>query len=191
MKLYIFIPLLILSCCVFYINGFIALIGFFVSLFLFKRNFSSGACFLYLPIVILSAALTIIPFTYKVKDFDINGSVNIQMAALYLMQQTNINDCSQLVASDYGHFITIKEDVINYCGNQHMNDISYFTHSIINVMYSVLYNEFSLASASIPVPKRKNRCLSSIDEFLKVCPEQKIHFSQKNLQMLRDFERKQ
>lgn len=125
------------------------------------------------------------------KDFDINGSVNIQMAALYLMQQTNINDCGQLVASDYGHFITIKEDVINYCGNQHMNDISYFTYGIINVMYSVLYSEFSLASASIPVPKRKNQCLSSIDEFLKLCPEQKIHFSQKTLQMLRDFERKQ
>ncbi|EBJ0967305.1 hypothetical protein DON81_23295 [Salmonella enterica] len=72
-----------------------------------------------------------------------------------------------------------------------MNDISYFTYGIINVMYSVLYSEFSLASASIPVPKRKNQCLSSIDEFLKLCPEQKIHFSQKNLQMLRDFERKQ
>lgn len=191
MKLYIFIPLLILCCCVFYINGYISLVGFVLSIFLFKKNFCSNGGVLYLPIVILSGALTVIPFISKVKSFDINASADVQVEAIFLMPQTDINDCGQLVGGDYGRFEKIKGEVTSYCGTQSIKDISYLTSNVINAMYSVLYNEFSLASAFIPVPKRKNECLNSIDQFLIMCPEQKIHFSQKNLQMLRDFESKQ
>lgn len=132
-----------------------------------------------------------IPFISKVKSFDINASADVHVEAIFLMPQTDINDCGQLVGGDYGRFEKIKGEVTSYCGTQSIKDISYLTSNIINAMYSVLYNEFSLASAFIPVPKRKNECLNSIDQFLMMCPEQKIHFSQKNLQMLRDFESKQ
>ncbi|EEK7629566.1 hypothetical protein UL18_13395 [Salmonella enterica subsp. enterica serovar Newport] len=102
-----------------------------------------------------------------------------------------MNDCGQLQAKDYGRFVKIREDLMNSCGSQPLNDVSYLSTSFIGAMYSVLYNEFSLASVLIEMPARENKCLGLIDEFLKMCPEQKIHFSQKNLQMLRDFERKQ
>lgn len=160
-------------------------------MFLFKSNFCSNGGVLYLPIVLLSGALTVIPFISKMKNFDINASADVQVEAILLMPKADINDCSQLVGGDYGRFKMIKDEVTNYCGAQSIKDISYLTSNVINVMYSVLYNEFSLASAFIPVPKRKNECLNSIDQFLMMCPEQKIYFSQKNLQMLRDFERKQ
>lgn len=191
MKLRIFIPLLILSFCVFYINGYIALIGFFISGFLFKRNINSDLFFLYLPVFLLSAVLTLLPLIYRLTDFNINDSVNIQLAALYQVSQTNINDCSQLVDNDYGRFIKMKESVISYCGIQYVNDVSYFTSGVINAMYSVLYNEFSLASAFIATSERKNQCQESVDQFLTMCPERRVYFDQRSLHALHDFERKQ
>lgn len=158
---------------------------------LFKININSDAVILYLSIVILSAVLTFLPLIYKLKDFNINASANVQVTALYQVQQMNINDCSQLQANDYGRFKKMKENLMNNCGGQDLNDISYITTGIISTMYSAFYTEFSLASAFISAPKRKNLCLSAIDAFLTMCPERKIYFSQENLQMLRDFERKQ
>lgn len=76
-------------------------------------------------------------------------------------------------------------------GGQDLNDIHHITTGMMSTMYSALYNEFSLASVFIDAPARKNKCLGLIDEFLTMCPERKIYFSQENLQMLRDFERKQ
>ncbi|EHF1242339.1 hypothetical protein J0X57_004134 [Salmonella enterica] len=191
MRLYIYIPLLILSVYVFFINGFLALIGGGVSLIIFVRDVNLRTSVLFIPVMVLSAALTLLPLFYKIKYFNINGSVEVYVTALEQSVQANMNDCGQLQAKDYGRFVKIREDLMNSCGSQPLNDVSYLSTSFIGAMYSVLYNEFSLASVLIEIPARENKCLGLIDEFLKICPEQKIHFSQKNLQMLRDFERKQ
>ena len=73
-----------------------------MSIFLFKKNFCSNGGVLYLPIVILSGALTVMPFISKMKGFDINASTEVQAEAIFLMPQIGINDCSQLVEDDYG-----------------------------------------------------------------------------------------
>ncbi|EDT0782398.1 hypothetical protein GUP44_003876 [Salmonella enterica] len=158
---------------------------------LLKMAYSKEYGFIYFGVMVVSFVFTVVTLIYKVSEYDINSSANVQVTALYQVSQTNINDCSQLASNEYGHFLKMKENVINYCGTQQINDFSYFTSNAINAMYSVLYNEFSLASIFIATPERKDHCLVAVDLFLAMCPDKKIYFSQKNLQMLRDFERKQ
>ncbi|EEK7629565.1 hypothetical protein UL18_13390 [Salmonella enterica subsp. enterica serovar Newport] len=82
MRLYIYIPLLILSVYVFFINGFLALIGGGVSLIIFVRDVNLRTSVLFIPVMVLSAALTLLPLFYKIKDFNINGSVEVYVTAL-------------------------------------------------------------------------------------------------------------
>ncbi|EGB4208917.1 hypothetical protein H7M29_004772 [Salmonella enterica] len=191
MRLYIFVPLLLLSVYVFFVNGGAAVFSMVMSISLIKMAYNHNYGFTNSVVLVVSFVFTGVTAFYKFSDYDVNGSTDIYTTAIKQGDQTNINDCSQLQGNDYGRFEKVKESMKNNCALQDLNDIHHIATGMISTMYSALYNEFSLASVFIEEPKRKNRCLSSIDAFLKVCPEQKIHFNQKNLQMLRDFELKQ
>lgn len=191
MRLYIFVPLLILSVYVFFVNGAMAVFTMVVSFFLIKMACNNNYGVMNFVVLVVSIVFTVVTAFYKLSGYDVNGSTDIYTTAFELGAQTSINDCSQLKGNDNGRFEKMKDSLRNNCGLQVLNDISHLSVGAVSAVYSTVYNEFSLASVFIEAPKRKNRCLSSIDEFLKKCPEQKIHFSQKNLQMLRDFERKQ
>ncbi|HCD0608044.1 TPA: hypothetical protein M8T80_003736 [Salmonella enterica subsp. enterica serovar Infantis] len=162
-----------------------------VSFFLIKMACNNNYGVMNFVVLVVSIVFTVVTAFYKLSGYDVNGSTDIYTTAFELGAQTSINDCSQLKGNDNGRFEKMKDSLRNNCGLQVLNDISHLSVGAVSAVYSTVYNEFSLASVFIEAPKRKNRCLSSIDEFLKKCPEQKIHFSQKNLQMLRDFERKQ
>lgn len=162
-----------------------------MSLCLIKMTHNKDNDLIYFIVMFIAFVFTVATVIYKVSDYDVNGSVDVYMTAIEQETQTRINDCNQLQAKDYERFEEVKEGVRNNCGVQNLNDISHLTIGIIGGAYSILYNEFSLASVFIEAPKRKNKCLSSIDQFLMMCPERKSYFSQKNLQMLRDFESKQ
>lgn len=175
----------------FFLNGLVAVFSLVMSSVLIKIAHSKGYGFIYFVVLVVSFIFTVATAFYKFSGYDINGSVDIYTAAIEQEAQTSINDCGQLQGNDYGRFEKMKESLRNNCGVQDLNDISHLSVGVVSAVYSTIYNEFSLASVFIEAPKRKNQCLSSIDQFLKMCPERKIFFSQKNLQMLRDFERKQ
>lgn len=162
-----------------------------MSISLIKMSYNHNYGFINSVVLIVSFIFTGATAFYKFSGYDVNGSTDIYTTAIEQGAQMSINDCSQLQGNDYGRFEKVKESMRNNCALQDLNDIHHITTGMISTIYSALYNEFSLASVFIEVPARKNKCLGLIDEFLKMCPEQKIHFSQKNLQMLRDFERKQ
>ncbi|ELE9460862.1 hypothetical protein RBV54_004579 [Salmonella enterica] len=168
-----------------------AVFSLVMSSVLIKITHSKGYGFIYFVVLVVSFVFTVVTAFYKFSDYDINGSVDIYTAAIEQGTQTSINDCRQLQGNDYGRFEKMKESLRNNCGVQDLNDISHLSVGVVSAVYSTIYNEFSLASVFIEAPKRNNQCLSSIDQFLMMCPERKIFFSQKNLQMLRDFERKQ
>ncbi|HFZ7861189.1 TPA: hypothetical protein ACIO54_004845 [Salmonella enterica subsp. enterica serovar Potsdam] len=191
MRLYIFVPLLILSVYVFFVNGAIAVFSMVISFSLIKMTYNHNYGLINFVVLVVSFVFTGVTAFYKFSGYDVNGSVDIYTTAIEHGVQMSVNDCSQLQGNDYGRLEKVKESMRYNCGRQNLNDIHHIATGMISTIYSSLYNEFSLASVFIEAPKRKNRCLGSIDEFLKMCPEQKIHFSQKNLQMLRDFERKQ
>ncbi|EKC3540638.1 hypothetical protein OD632_004797 [Salmonella enterica] len=190
MKLRIFIPLLILSSCVFYINGYISLVCFLVSCILFNKciNFIGG---IYSLILVLSGVLAFSPLLFKFNGFTDRGSESVYTTAIYQILQTNINDCDRLTGDEYGKFIIMKRNIVSYCGIQPEIDTSYFYSGLFMAAYSVLYNEFSLVSAFIPVPRRNNQCLGAVDQFLTMCPERRVYLDQRSLHALHDFERKQ
>lgn len=191
MRLYIFVPLLILSAYVFFVNGAMAVLSMVISFSLIKMTYNHNYGLINFVVLVVSFIFTGATAFYKFSGYDVNGSVDIYTTAIDQGAQTSIDDCSQLQGNDYGRFEKVKESMRNNCALQDLNDIHHITTGMMSTMYSALYNEFSLASVFIETPIRKNRCLSSIDEFLKMCPEQKIHFSQEKLQMLHDFESKQ
>lgn len=191
MRLYIFVPLLILSVYVFFVNGVMAVFSMVLSFSLIKVTYNHNYGFINFVVLVVSFVFTGVTAFYKFSGYDVNGSVDIYSTAIEQGGLTSINDCDQLQGNDYARFEKIKENMRGNCALQDLNDIHHITTGMISTMYSSLYNEFSLAAVFIEAPKRKNECLNSIDQFLMMCPEQKIYFSQKNLQMLRDFERKQ
>lgn len=168
-----------------------AVLSMVISFSLIKMTYNYNYGLINFVVLVIPFVFTGATAFYKFSGYDVNGSVDIYTTAVGQGGQTSINDCDQLHGNDYGRFEKVKESMRDNCGLQDLNDIHHITTGMISTMYSALYNEFSLASVFIEAPKRKNQCLSSIDEFLKMCPEQKIHFSQEDLQMLRDFERKQ
>ncbi|EAA8755151.1 hypothetical protein DK104_22895 [Salmonella enterica subsp. enterica serovar Lexington] len=190
MRLYIFVPLLIFSVYVFFVNGVMAVLSMVMSIALIKLAIRHDYGFINAVVMVVSFVFTIATGIYKCSGYDVYGSTDIYTTAV-VQGGASIKDCGQLQGNDNARFEKVKDSLRIKCGVQHLNDASHLSTGFVSAMYSAFYNEFSLASVIIEAPKRKNRCLSSIDEFLKLCPEQKIHFSQKNLQMLRDFERKQ
>ncbi len=193
MKLVIYVLLLIVSCYIFFYNGVLAFIGAIASIFYFCLTLRAHSRFSYLtfPVLVLSVLLTIIPFGYKLKGFSFISSVDIYSTAVDDSAQTMFRNCAPLRSTDYDRFDKMQNDTINYCGVQRLSDISYISTGFMGAINSTLYTEFSLASALIVTPERNNKCLMLIDQFLKMCPERKQHYSSENLQMLRDFERKQ
>ncbi|EDY1997983.1 hypothetical protein GTD56_004518 [Salmonella enterica subsp. diarizonae] len=168
-----------------------AVFSMVMSFALIKMAYNHNYGFINSVVLVFSFFFTVVTAFYKFSGYDVNGSVDVYTTAIKQGAQTNINDCDQLQGNDYGRFEKVKESLRNNCGGQDLNDIHHITTGMISTMYSALYNEFSLASVFIDAPTRKNKCLGLIDEFLTMCPERKIYFSQENLQMLRDFERKQ
>ncbi|EEK7813329.1 hypothetical protein G3151_004455 [Salmonella enterica subsp. enterica serovar Montevideo] len=193
MKLVIYVSLLTISCYIFFYNGVLAFIGAIASFFYFCLTLCAKSRFSYLtfPVLVLSALLTIIPFGYKLKWFGLISSVDIYSTAVDDSAQTMFRSCEPLRSTDYDRFDKTQKDTINYCGVQRLSDISYISTGFLGAISSTLYTEFSLASALIVTPARNNKCLMLIDQFLKMCPERKRYYSSENLQMLRDFERKQ
>ncbi|EAB2724691.1 hypothetical protein XF10_16240 [Salmonella enterica] len=191
MRLYIFVPLLIFSVCVFFANGVMAVFSMLMSFALIKNAYKYDYGFINSVVLVVSFMFTITTAVYKCSGYDVYGTTDIYTTAVVQGAQASIKDCNQLRGNDNAHFEKVKDSLRNRCGVQNLNDASHLSIGLVSAMYSAFYNEFSLASVFIEAPKRKNQCLNSIDEFLKMCPEQKIHFSQENLQMLRDFERKQ
>lgn len=168
-----------------------AVLSMVMSFALIKMAYNHNYGLINSVVLIFSFVFTVVTAFYKFSGYDVDGSVDVYTTAIKQGVQTNINDCDQLQGNDYGRFEKVKESLRNNCGGQDLNDIHHITTGMMSTMYSALYNEFSLASVFIDAPARKNKCLGLIDEFLTMCPERKIYFSQENLQMLRDFERKQ
>ncbi|ECL5067789.1 hypothetical protein FTQ05_21065 [Salmonella enterica] len=191
MKLYVVIFFLILVVFVCFVNGYVALICFALSLFMISHFFSSEFILLYIVTVFLSFVFSFGPLLYKIHGYNPGDSMDVYMKGIDQSILGSINDCDGLQEKDYGRFFKVKDEILLYCMAQPVNDTYYFYVSVLIPVYSFFYTEFSLASAFIPAPKRKNKCLEAIEQLLKICPEQKFYFNQEALQALRDFESKQ
>lgn len=191
MKIYVITFFLILAAFVCFVNGYIALVCFALSWFMVRRFFSPEFIFVYIFAIFLSFIFSFGPFLCKIHGYNPGNSVDVYMKGIDQSILGSINDCAGLQEKDFGHFFKVKEDILSYCMVQPVNDTYYFYVGVLTSVYSFFYTEFSLASVFVPAPKRKNKCLETIEQLLEICPEQKFYFNQKALKALRDFENKQ
>ncbi|EDX0133513.1 hypothetical protein ACE4FG_004365 [Salmonella enterica] len=82
MRLYIFVPLLLLSVYVFFVNGGAAVFSMVMSIYLIKMAYNHNYGFINSVVLVVSFVFTGVTAFYKFSDYDVNGSTDIYTTAI-------------------------------------------------------------------------------------------------------------